>query len=141
MDSQSKFTFKGLLAFIFSKTFLKHLGLIIAFYLIIMISLLLWLNIYTNHGQKLILPDYRNMHVEKAIIDAEKHKFKIIIDDSTHIVGKPGGIIIDQNPKSHSKVKENRKIYVTVTKYNPDKLNIEDLPSLYGRNYDSKKRE
>jgi len=81
------------------------------------------------------------MRIEKAIKNAEDNKFKIIIDDSTHIVGKQGGIIIAQNPKPNSKVKENRKIYVTVTKYNPDKIKVEDLPSLYGKNYESKSRE
>lgn len=137
----SKFSIKEFFSFLFSIEFLKHVGLIIVFFVIIIISLLWWLNQYTHHGQKLTLPDYREMHVEKAMVDAEKRQFKIIIDDSTHIVGKQGGIIINQNPKPNSKVKENRKIYVGITKYQPDKIKIKDLPSLYGRSYDSKKRE
>ena len=141
MTRESKFSFKELFTFIFSKTFLKHFSLIIVFYAIIVILLLLWLSYYTNHGQKLTLPDYNGMHIEKAMTDAENHHFKIIIDDSTHIVGKPGGLIISQNPKPGAKVKENRKIYVNVTKYNPDKIKVADLPSLYGRNFDTKKRE
>ncbi len=141
MTNETKFSFKELISFIFSKTFLKHFSLIIAFYTIIVIILLFWLRYYTNHGQKLTLPDYNGMHIEKAIIDAENHHFKIIIDDSTHIVGKPGGLIISQNPKPGSKVKENRKIYVNITKYNPDKITVADLPSLYGRNFETKKRE
>ncbi len=141
MTNETKFSFKELISFIFSKTFLKHFSLIIAFYAIIVIILLFWLRHYTNHGQKLTLPDYNGMHIEKAIIDAENHHFKIIIDDSTHIVGKPGGLIISQNPKPGSKVKENRKIYVNITKYNPDKIKVADLPSLYGRNFETKKRE
>jgi beta-lactam-binding protein with PASTA domain len=141
MANTSKFSFKELIKFIFSKAFLKHFSLIVVFYTAIVIILLLWLKLYTNHGQKLTLPDYNGMHIEKAIIDAENHHFKIIIDDSTHIVGKPGGLIISQNPKPGSKVKENRKIYVNVTKYNPDKIKVADLPSLYGRNFKTKERE
>ena len=130
MVNESKFSLKELIRFIVSKVFLKHFSLIVAFYVLIVVLLLFWLSFYTNHGQKLILPDYNGMHVEKAIID-----------DSTHIVSKPGGLIISQNPKPGSKVKENRKIYVNVTKYNPDKIKVADLPSLYGRNFNTKKRE
>ncbi len=141
MGQDSKFSFKELFSFIFSKTFLKHLGLIILFIAVVITAILWWLDIYTNHGQKLVLPDYSNVKVDKATKDAKERKFVIIVDDSTHIVGKPGGIIIAQNPKPGAKVKENRKIYVTVTKYNPDKIKINDLPLLYGRNFEAKKRE
>jgi len=141
MGQESKFSFKELVSFIFSKTFLKHLGLIFLFVAVVITAVLWWLKIYTNHGQKLVLPDYREVKVDKASKDAKERKFVIVVDDSTHIVGKPGGIIIAQNPKPGSKVKENRKIYVTVTKYNPDKVKIKDLPSLYGRSFEAKKRE
>ncbi len=141
MGQESKFSFKELFSFIFSKTFLKHLGLLVLFFAVVITGILWWLDIYTNHGQKLVLPDYIETKVDKAAKDAKERKFLIVVDDSTHIVGKPGGIIIAQNPKPGSKVKENRKIYVTVTKYNPDKIKIKDLPSLYGRNYEAKQRE
>ena len=139
--STSGFNTKTLIQFLISKAFLKQLLLIIGFFLIVLISLMIWLNVYTNHGQELVLPDFRNRPVEEVIKEAKKKKFIIIVDDSTHIVGRKGGEIIDQNPKPFSKVKENRKVYVSTTKYSPDKIRINDLPSLYGRNYDAKKRE
>ena len=141
MSKEKKSSVKKIFSFLMSKTFFKHLALIILFYILVATGVLLWLNAYTNHGQKLTLPDYKGVHVEKAMADAGKRHFKVIIDDSTFIVGKPGGIIVNQNPKAGAKVKENRKIYVTVTKYNPDKIKIENLPSLYGRSYEVKKRE
>ncbi len=101
----------------------------------------MWLRTYTNHGQKLSLPDYVGRTLEDATIDAKKKSFQVIVDDSIHIVGQPGGIIRDQNPKPSSEVKENRKIYVTITKYNADKILVSDLPSLYGRDYNRKKSE
>lgn len=135
------FSFKTLLAFLVSKAFLRHLLLIAGFLAIVVVSLMIWLNVYTNHGQELVLPDYREQALEEVRKDAEKRKFVIVVDDSTHIVGKKGGLIIDQNPKPNAKVKENRKIYVTTTKFQPDKIKLSDLPSLYGRDYDAKKRE
>jgi beta-lactam-binding protein with PASTA domain len=96
---------------------------------------------YTNHGQKLVLPDFVDMPVEAAKTEAEKETFQIIVNDSVHIIGKPGGIIIDQNPKPDSKVKENRKIYVTTTKYVADQIKVAGLPSLYGRDFERKSKE
>ena len=81
------------------------------------------------------------MRVDEASSLAEKESFKIIVNDSVHIIGQPGGMIIDQNPKVDSKVKENRKIYVTTTKYLADKFKVSTLPSLYGRDYERKRRE
>ncbi len=141
MSTESKFSIKEFFLFIFSKTFIKHILLIILFFVLIIVGLLFWLDSYTHHGQKLTLPDYTEMDVEKAKQEAEKSKFHIIVDDSTHIVGKRGGLIISQNPIPNSKVKENRKVYVTITKFNADKIKLEDLPELYGYNYKSKKRE
>lgn len=102
---------------------------------------LLWLRMYTNHGQKLVLPDYVDMPLSEAINIAEEETFHIIVNDSVHIIGKPGGVIIDQNPKPNSKVKENRKVYVTTTKYIADQIKVSSLPSLYGRDYERKSKE
>ena len=137
----SNFDIRSLGRFLGSKVFFKHLLFIIGFFLIVVISLLLWLRVYTNHGQELVLPDFRNRPIEEVVREARKKKFMIVVDDSTHIVGKKGGLVIDQNPKPTSRVKENRKVYLTITKFAPDKIRLKDLPSLYGRNYDAKKKE
>ncbi len=81
------------------------------------------------------------MDVNEAQQKAEEETFQIIVNDSVHIIGKPGGMIIDQNPKPNSKVKENRKVYVTTTKYIADRIKVKGLPSLYGRDYERKKKE
>ena len=141
MSKKSKFSYDDLRSFILSKLFVKHMGLVILFYIAVALILLLWLRFYTHHGQKLELPDYTNMTFENAFRTATIDKFNLIVEDSTHIIGKKGGLIINQNPKPGAKVKQNRNIYVNVTKYRPDKIKLEDLPTLYGRNYETKKKE
>lgn len=141
MSKKSKLTFDDLRTFIFSRLFVKHMGLVALFYIAVALILLLWLRFYTHHGQKLELPDYTNMSFENATRVAKADKFNIIVEDSLHIIGKKGGIILDQNPKPGSKVKQNRNIYVNITKFRPDKIRLEDLPTLYGRNYETKKKE
>jgi len=101
----------------------------------------MWLRFYTNHGQKLELPNYVNQNYKEAQEDAKSKTFEIIVTDSIHKVGKEGGLIIDQNPTPGSMVKEKRKIYVNITKYSPDKIKVGDLPILYGNDFDQKRTE
>ncbi len=130
-----------LFRFLTNKIFFKNLLYMIIFLTVLLIGLNLYLRAYTNHGQKLTLPDFRDMHIDEAIALAEDKSFELIVNDSTQIVGKPGGLIINQNPKGDSKVKENRKVYVTTTKYLADKIRLSSLPELYGRDYEQKKKE
>jgi len=132
---------KDFFKFLISKAFLKQLAYIIIFLVFVLFLVLMWLRFYTNHGQKLELPDYINQNIEEAQKDAETKTFEIIVTDSIHKVGKEGGLIIDQNPTPGSMVKEQRKIYVNITKYSPDKIKVVDLPMLYGNDFDQKRTE
>ena len=89
---------------------------------------------YTNHGQKLELPNYIGEPIDSSKDDAKSRSFEIIVNDSVHIVGKSGGLVQIQNPPGGSLVKENRKIYVTITKYKADKVSLEDM-RFYGEDF------
>lgn len=132
---------KEFFKFLISKAFLKQLAYIIVFLIFVLFIVLTWLRFYTNHGQKLELPDYVNQNYIEAQKDAKSKTFEIIVTDSIHKVGKEGGLIIDQNPTPGSMVKEQRKIYVNITKYSPDRLKLSDLPILYGNDFDQKRTE
>ncbi len=123
------------------KQFIKHLLIIALILVIIFLGLNFWLKSYTNHGQQLVLPDYVGKHITEATEDAKEKSFEIIVNDSIHIVGKPGGIVTRQNPKKDAKVKENRKVYVTITKFDADVIEVGSLGVMYGQDYESKKRE
>ena len=123
------------------KRFIIHLIIMALLLALVIIAVLTWLRFYTNHGQKLELADYIGMNYEEAKKDASDKTFELIINDSIHRVGVSGGEILSQNPTPFSKVKENRKVYVTTAKYNADVLILDELPSLYGKEYESKKRE
>lgn len=119
-----------------SKQLWKNL-LIIFFVAVFLIFLVdRTLKMYTRHGQKIPLPDYVGESVNSAMEDAARRTFEINVADSVYIVGRRGGIILDQIPEANQLVKEDRKIYVTITKFNPDMIRLEDLPPFYGRNYE-----
>jgi len=119
----------------------RNLGLIALFLVGCLLLTIVWLRYYTHHGQSLVMPDYTGQAVQVAQKDAQQLSFEIEVIDSVHIVGKDGGIIIDQNPTAESKVKEKRKIYVTISKHEAVKIPVRRLPVLYGKSYERKRRE
>jgi D-alanine-D-alanine ligase len=124
-----------------SKIFLKQILFLGGAVFLLLFLIQLWLRFYTNHGQKLELPKFVGMDLASASELADDKSFELVVIDSIFIVGKKGGLITDQNPKSGSLVKENRKIYITITKYNTETIKVADLPTLYGNAFDQKKTE
>ncbi len=131
----------NLMDYLRSKDFRYTIVAILAFLGIMLLASFLWLKVYTHHGQELEMPDYTGFQYEDAVRDADRHKFRMSIRDSIHILGKPGGEVISQNPVTGSLVKSNRMIYVTITKRSPDKIISSRLPEMYGKNYERKKKE
>jgi beta-lactam-binding protein with PASTA domain len=128
-------------AFLKSKRLWTHLLVLGILSFLILWGVFLWLDHFTRHGQKLLIPDYIEKPIELATADADDRSFEIVITDSVFFVGEEGGIIKRQNPKPGSKAKEGRKIYVTVTKYQAEMVSISALPPLYGEDYEIKSRE
>lgn len=131
----------NIIDYIRSQDFRKTLLAIVIFMGIVLLAIFLWLRIYTHHGQELMMPDYTGIQYEDAVLDAANKKFRISIQDSLHILGKPGGMILKQHPTPGSLVKSRRMIYVTITKRSPDKILSARLPELYGKSYERKKQE
>ena len=132
---------RGFRKYLTTKDFRFTLLAVFLFLGIFILSAFLWLKIYTHHGQELELPDYTGFQYEDALRDARKKKFRMSVLDSLHVLGKPGGEILKQNPAPHSLVKQKRMIYVTITKRSPDKILSGRLPEMYGKNYERKKKE
>lgn len=123
-----------IIQFLTNRKFILNLIAMILFIALVFIAVFSWLRFYTHHGQKIELPSYINQDISESVEDATARSFEIIVNDSVHIVGKPGGIIQNQNPAGGSLVKEKRKIYVTITKYTADKVDLSELV-FYGENY------
>ena len=66
---------------------------------LLIILTLLFMNIYTRHGNNVIVPDLKGLQAEEA----------------------------EQTPKPSNKVKEGRNIYITIYSYSPQQIAIPDL--------------
>jgi len=132
---------EGFFEYLKSRVFLKQLLFILGSLILLLFIIQMWLRFYTNHGQKIELPKFVGQQLDDAKEVADDKSFELVVVDSIFIVGKPGGLITDQNPKPGSLVKENRKIYLTITKYETETVKVADLPTMYGNAFDQKKTE
>ena len=103
---------------LFQFLFSKHLWLNLVTMLLLTV-LLVWLsftslNIYTNHGESITVPDLREFNLKQVRKHLESKDLRYTIVDSTYVKGIPSNVVIDQNPKPGAKVKEDRRIYLTI---------------------------
>lgn len=114
---------------IFLTNFLKMLALV----LVLFFLTTWWLRCYTNHGESVQVNDFTGMNLSDAMKVARDKDFRFEVIDSSWFEGKPGGLIISQTPKPLSRVKEGRKIYVSITQSQPELVR---LPQLDESSYD-----
>lgn len=121
---------KKLRNFIWSKHFLKHTGLILLTYVVVVGGTSLILDSYTNHGQRIKVPNLIGLKSDVARQRVEEVDLKLEILDSVYKPELPAGTIISQDPSPTSKssvyVKEGRIIRIQVSK----KTRLVEMPSL-----------
>jgi len=120
----------GLIAFLFSKKFVYHLGAAIVLLILLLLLLFKFINIYTGHGEELIVPDFHGRTIsEIESVGYNDHFDFFVIDSMFDEVHKSGSIVI-QDPAAGSKVKKGRNIYVTVVASLPEMVLMPDLKDL-----------
>lgn len=121
----------SLLKFIFSKAFVKQLLLAVVALSILVFLILSWLKISTNHNEQIEVPDLAKLTFEEAQQSLEKVDLRLeILDSANYNSDYPKFSVIDQVPSAGSKVKEDRKIYITL---NPSGYRNVKIPPLVGR--------
>lgn len=88
---------------------------------------LLAIDVFTGHGKSKEVPDVRNLPLDEAAAKLEDAGFKWEISDSTYNEDYKPGVVIDQDPKAHSQVKDLRTIYLSVNAMTP---RLVTLPAL-----------
>lgn len=88
---------------------------------------LYWLDDYTNHGKEIIVPDLHGLNEQEAggILAGNKLVYEII--DSIYVRGEKAGAVTEQTPEAGARVKEDRKIYLTINARSPRHVILPDL--------------
>jgi beta-lactam-binding protein with PASTA domain len=121
----------SIIQFFKSKTFFKQIAIAIIGLVVFVFFLKFWLNITTNHDQKIQVPDLQKLTITEAerTLTALNLDF-IVIDSASYNPTFPKRSVIEQNPEAGDFVKEKRKIYLTL---NPSKYRDIKIPELNGR--------
>ena len=119
--------------FFVSKDFFKNLGLAIAIAIIILFATLLWLSIFTRHGQSRPVPDLYGLTIEEAEKTVKNNRMRFDVVDSVYTNIVPRGCVVEQNPVAGFGVKKNRRITVTINAFNPEMVEMPDLLELSKR--------
>jgi beta-lactam-binding protein with PASTA domain len=108
---------------------LKHLAIITA----ILVSLILgffyiYLPIITKHGESISVPELEGKELRELeeFLTSKKLRFEVE-PDSGYSSKYPALAVLRQDPLPNSKVKENRKIYVTLNAKKPPVVKVPDL--------------
>lgn len=117
--------------FLISKTFFKHITIAIIGFVILFFVLKFWLNITTNHDQKIQVPDLHKLTLAEANRKLKELNLDFkILDSASYNPTYPKKSVIEQSPEAGDFVKEKRKIYLTL---NPSKYRDITIPDLNGR--------
>ncbi len=122
--------------FVWSKFFLINLGLVALLYFIVVFSTIKYLDVYSNHGEKIAVPNLvgKKSSEAKMILDELGLSYEIL--DSIYDPSLPNGIVKQQmsEPTAVSKVhvKANRVIGLRLSK----KRELTEMPNLFFKHAD-----
>lgn len=116
------------LNFLRSRVFLINLVLALLAAILLVVLALQWLKGTTQHGEHVLVPDLAGLSVPQMREAIEEVGLRYEVVDSANYDPKhPRFSIIDQNPPAGNKVKDNRKIYVTVNPSGYKKVTVPDV--------------
>lgn len=107
-------TIKDFFSFKNNKYFWLNIVAMIVVVVMLSFGVMKWLDVYTRHGEGVVVPDVKGMSVSEAEMMFRNHGLNSIVSDSSYVKNKPAGIVLDIKPAAGQKVKEGRTIYLTI---------------------------
>lgn len=105
-------------------------NLLVAAAIIVLLALLYfyaYLPAITNHGETITVPSIEGMHINELEDFLVKRNLRYEVSDSSYSDQYPPLTVLKQYPHAGSKVKENRKIYISVNRINPPTVPMPNL--------------
>ena len=93
----------------------------------VIFGVLHWLDVYTHHGESIIVPNVNGLPCEDAQKELNKKNLNVEIVDSNYVKGMLPGAILEQKPTAGSKVKVGRTIYLTINTGEVPKVTLPDI--------------
>ena len=107
-------TIKEFFSFKANRFFWVNIIAMVVVAVLIVFGALKGLDIYTRHGQAVVVPDVKGMSVSEAEKMFRDQGLTYVVSDSNYVKNKPTGINLDLNQSIGQKEKEGRTIYLTL---------------------------
>lgn len=123
----------NLFRFLITKTFWRHFLLATSISVVVFLGILIWLKIYTHHGQAISVPNLTGLTIDEVddVVSSRRLRYEVI--DSIFSTEMPRGTVLKQNPKPGSKVKINRRLFLTMNAVNLEMVSMPYLVDLSNR--------
>lgn len=107
---------------------IKHLGITVALGTVITLSFFyIYLPVVTNHGESITVPDLGGVSVDELQEFLVERDLRFEVVDSVYSAELPPLTVTRQFPKPGSKVKQKRKIFISLNSINPPSTRMPDL--------------
>ena len=118
---------KEFLGKLFRNYIVRHLMAMALVVILLCVGVGFGLDIYTHHGEGIVVPDLKGMCYDKACQMASQRGLLIVVNDSGYSKQLPANSVLAQTPVSGQKVKDGRIIYVTINSSHSPTFAIPDI--------------
>ena len=98
--------------------------------ILLFVGWLKYLSIYTSHDDFILVPELYDLEISSLDSLVDSHGLRYEIIDSIFDKSKQKGVVVNQDPLSNTKVKENRMIYLTINSLQTRKVYFPDIYDL-----------
>lgn len=117
-------------SFLISKSFFKQVGLIAIVGIVLLFAIIKALDVYTHHGEFIIVPSLENNDADSLVVLSSIEHLQYSIVDSIYSDNRMPGTVVSHNPKEGSKVKQGRKVYLSIVAKTPEMVIMPNLLDL-----------
>lgn len=116
--------------FLKSKTFKLNALAALGITIFLIVLVMLFLRIYTDHGKSVEIPDLRGKTRSEVSEILKRKDLRFLIGDSVYSREAAPGTVLDQFPKAGMKVKEYRTILITMCALNQEMIPMPQLTDI-----------
>jgi eukaryotic-like serine/threonine-protein kinase len=116
-----------LFRYLFSREFASQLkiALSIFFGILLLTEICLWF--FTRHSNGNPVPDFKGLTLQQSKELAKDEGLRIHVMDSVYNQLRMPGTVVEQEPKPGFEVKKNRRIFIVVNAWNPEKIKMPNI--------------
>ena len=113
-----------------AKRLVRNLVIAAALVVVMIVGAMIFLNVVTQHNKEISVPDFSNMTVVEAEQAADKAGVRVEVKDSVFVKRMKRGAVYRQNPVAGAKVKNGRRVVLTINAVNAKKVTMPNLVGL-----------